>query len=692
MLKKPLGFNSHHRVVNLRRRTYTTTRAAAALLKAARDEGIPEHISESTQHRYRRALCERETPYGPLVQNVSLPNADIAVQHPLAMLHISVQESEPLARCIYDSLAAHGPPSPDEPWRLIWYHDEIGISPLVAHDSKKTLGCYWSFVEFGTRLLCNENCWFVMAAVRSDIISDIPGGGLSHFVKLCLHMFLTGASGNLRTGICLHLKGYNAPIVLFAELFMVAADLDGIFKFLCSMGQQANVPCPLCANVVSIKSGWARAGNVLRAIDNLNKTDIVFRTDASIRNTLRVLRAAAHNYRNGTITKAELETMEQDLGFRHRDDNVLLDDQLNINGQSVLHMDWFHTYMQTGIFNYELAALMRFLGKNRPRPVTIDDMREFVSRYTPPKHFGGVSHLLNNNCISKESVHFKCSASEGLTLYPILALFFNEVVLPLGVCVPHTRSFLALCDSLDLLCHVQEGLVTPDQLEDAITKHAVLSQAAYGNLVWVYKHHVAAMHLADQLRRHGLLVSLFTQERRHKLVKRFIKDRRKLSGFERGVIEEVTCQHLYDLQAELLTCCLRAPHDPTRSQREALIASFPDALSFQVAAACSLLTGAVANVGDVVAYRRGDDSIAVGELLTIARIHQADAVDDITCISTWQPAAAATSLYYRNYVMGDNPEFIPLDYILAPMHVSKDMQSNVASCIIPAPIRNSFGH
>jgi len=188
------------------------------------------------------------------------------------------------------------------------------------------------------------------------------------------------------------------------------------------------------------------------------------------------------------------------------------------------------------------------------------------------------------------------------------------------------------------------------------------------------------------------LVSLLTQEHRHKLVKRFIKDRRKLNGFERGVIEEVTCQHLYDLRAELLTCGLRAPRDPTRSQSEALIANFPDALSFQVAAACSLLTGAAANVGDVVAYRRGDDSIAVGELLTIARIHQADAVDDITCISTWQPAAAATSLYYRNYVMGDNPEFIPLDYILAPMHVSKDMQSNVASCIIPAPIRNSFGH
>ena len=690
-MKRPISLDKHARVVNLRRSTYTTTRAAAALLKAARDDGIPDHISESTQHRYRRAMCARETPYGTLVQDLALPHVNIAVQNPLAMLHISVQESEPLARCISDAINAYGQPSPEEPWRLIWYHDEIGISPLAAHDSKKTLGCYWSFVEFGTRLLCNENLWFVMATVRSDIISSLPGG-ISHLVKLLLHMFFTSENGNLRTGICLHLKGHNTPLILFAELFMVAADLDGIFKFLCSMGANANVPCPMCTNIVSIKCGWARAGNVLRALDHLDKTEIMFHTDDSIRNALRALRAAARNLRNGLMEKGDFELMEQDLGFRHHEDNVVLDDQLNVNARSVLHIDWFHTYMQTGIFNYELAAIIKFLDKNKPHRISIDMMRDFVDRYTPPRHFGVVSHLINPNCISKGGVHFKCSASEGLTLYPILALFFNEVVLPLEICVPQVTSFLALCDTIDLLCHVQEGLVTPDQLDKSITKHAELCKAAYGNLLWVYKHHAAAIHLADQFRRHGLLVSLFTHERRHKLPKRFIKDRRKLSGFERGVIEECTCQHLYDLQSELLICGLHMPHDPKRSQGEALFANFPDATSFKVAAACSLSTGAVAKVGDVVAFRHGDD-IAIGELWTIFRItHVDDHVDDAVCISKWNPMGAVTSTHYRNYVMIDDPTFGLLECVLAPMHVSKNTQSNLASCIIPAPLRSSFRH
>ena len=164
-MKKTISLDKHARVVNLRRSTYTTTRAAAALLKAARDDGIPEHISESTQHRYRRALCSRETPYGTLVQDLALPHAVIAVQNPLAMLHVSVQESESLARCISDSINAYGLPSPEEPWRLIWYHDEIGISPLAAHDANKNhgvllelRGVWQTFTMQRKPLVCHGDC------------------------------------------------------------------------------------------------------------------------------------------------------------------------------------------------------------------------------------------------------------------------------------------------------------------------------------------------------------------------------------------------------------------------------------------------------------------------------------------------------------------------------------------------------
>ncbi len=157
-------------------------------------------------------------------------------------------------------------------------------------------------------------------------------------------------------------------------------------------------------------------------------------------------------------------------------------------------------------------------------------------------------------------------------------------------------------------------------------------QSANGNLLWVYKHHAAVMHLADQFKRHGLLVSLFTQERRHKMPTRFIKDRGMLNGFERGVIEEITLQYLLDLKAELWKCGLHGPRDPKRTLCEALFASFPEAKDFKVSSAGSLSTGAVANLGDAITFRCNDEAV-VGELWTIFLMTRfGDSCDDAVCL------------------------------------------------------------
>ena len=83
-------------------------------------------------------------------------------------------------------------------------------------------------------------------------------------------------------------------------------------------------------------------------------------------------------------------------------------------------------------------------------------------------------------------------------MYPVLALFFETHVEPLGICPSAVKSFLALCAVLDLLSNVQLGMVDPDQLEIAILHHLAMYQEAYGNVGWVYKHH-AATHLPEQL-------------------------------------------------------------------------------------------------------------------------------------------------------------------------------------------------
>ena len=58
------------------------------------------------------------------------------------------------------------------------------------------------------------------------------------------------------------------------------------------------------------------------------------------------------------------------------------------------------------------------------------------------------------------------------------------------------------------------------------------------------------MHLGKQLAQHGMLLSRFVHERRHKLIKLFLQDRRTLRSYERGLMEDVTLPHIHEV-AEL---------------------------------------------------------------------------------------------------------------------------------------------
>ena len=60
------------------------------------------------------------------------------------------------------------------------------------------------------------------------------------------------------------------------------------------------------------------------------------------------------------------------------------------------------------------------------------------------------------------------------------------------------------------------------------------------------KHHYV-LHLPSQLRYHGYLVSTMCMERKHRVIKRYLRPRRTLTAFEAGIMEDVTCFELWQL-------------------------------------------------------------------------------------------------------------------------------------------------
>ena len=66
------------------------------------------------------------------------------------------------------------------------------------------------------------------------------------------------------------------------------------------------------------------------------------------------------------------------------------------------------------------------------------------------------------------------------------------------------------------------------------------------------KHHYA-LHLPIQLYHNGFLVATMCMERKHRVVKRYLRPRRTLKAFELGVMEELTCFETWQLSRSEVT-------------------------------------------------------------------------------------------------------------------------------------------
>ena len=116
---------------------------------------------------------------------------------------------------------------------------------------------------------------------------------------------------------------------------------------------------------------------------------------------------------------------------------------------------------------------------------------------------------------------------------------------------------------------VGEGQVASGFCPHQVTSYNAQSHlhhrlAAYGAAAFPPKAHYSH-HLADQLRRHGALVSLWTHERKHKELKKWANQSHNVSkgsSWERGLLEEVVLQQALALEEwhGREGTCLLSPH------------------------------------------------------------------------------------------------------------------------------------
>ena len=102
-------------------------------------------------------------------------------------------------------------PAPMAPWKMLLYLDEISPGNHLAYKhARKTWGVYWSILEFGAAALSEEELWFEVALLRTDIVKHIQGGVGALIKAILAKGFFDQEGYDMgRTGVQLQL--YDGP-------------------------------------------------------------------------------------------------------------------------------------------------------------------------------------------------------------------------------------------------------------------------------------------------------------------------------------------------------------------------------------------------------------------------------------------------------------------------------------------------
>ena len=202
-----------------RRLPHCTASALSAILADVRKNGIPGGDRHAL--RFARDLQNSEqTPFGPVLQTLKVfdkhdGEQQLTIAHPIALLWKASLECNSFMAFFLLKLREH-PPSPEQPWHLLFYTDEVTPgNPIATLNKRKFHAMYWSFLEFGVNALSREESWFCVITEYSIHVHPLSAG-LSQVVAVVLKCFFSEGVNLALTGVLL-LVG-NPGIRLWAKI------------------------------------------------------------------------------------------------------------------------------------------------------------------------------------------------------------------------------------------------------------------------------------------------------------------------------------------------------------------------------------------------------------------------------------------------------------------------------------------
>lgn len=635
------------------------------------------------------------TPYGSFFHEADLTSTTgatvkVAFVNPHAMLHKAFYQGGALARLLTRRLLAC-PSSPEAPWRLVLYSDEVVPGNQLSHDNKRKLWViYFSFLELGANALSNEDAWFCVFVKRSRDV-NLLSAGMGQVFGAVIKLFFGAAGHDISSGGLYFQAPDGSPLRLFANLAMVLQDGGAHKSVWHCKGDAGTKFCMLCRNLYSEKSELtAEDGSKMLTCTLIHESDLDFATDDDIRGSVRRLADS-----RATDSKQMFEKRSQAVGFNHEPHGMLLDVELDAIVRPASHFchDWMHAMFVHGAFHTMMYATLEALSEAGVRDIW-EKLTGYIGLWTWPARVANsaVNDLFTQKrkIAAKRAKTFKCTASEGLSAYAVVAYFIQKVMLQSQVRTAACQAFVAMAEVVDLLVAVPLGCVTPERLRDAVRVFLQLVEAAGWRKLMHPKFHWL-VHLPRQLAHFGCLPTCWVHERKHRMVKRYANEICNTSRFERSVLGELTSHHL---------AALSKPH--LFDYEVGLVSPRPAHLKLAQLVEAELgvqggncLTSNEARVSGVATCSRGDvvllrgatgRDIVAGQVWALVSYHD----EPIAIVAVWALANMDKSTGTAEWREEQAPMLIPMSDVITPVTYTR-CRAGIVRTLVPCQLRSGVG-
>jgi hypothetical protein len=218
----------------------------------------------------------------------------------------------------------------------------------------------------------------------------------------------------------------------------------------------------------------------------------------------------------------DLKHLQQCFGLKVNIHGIMADGHIRTFYKPVDHMirDPMHVLISNGVANVHIANLMRALRRFKKKGKWIEQWQSFLLTFTLPHKHGSVDKSwIARNRFGKKFAHLSSFAGLLLTLIPIVDCWLSQVVKPghplhdHAVCFKLLASIVGLCflGPDDSVSHVEI-------LEKMIEQYIALYVRVYPTAPTPKLHQL--LHIPDNIRFLGKLLSCFVTERKHRAAKR----------------------------------------------------------------------------------------------------------------------------------------------------------------------------